>query len=92
MRRLKFELSERTSRRLKAAGGVGLIAVGLPLIPFPLPVGGLVTAAGVVMLTKNSRTAQKGVDKVLEKYPDLPRQYRQLGRKVRELNPIRRKR
>lgn len=89
MRRRKFKLSENAARRLRAAGGVGLIAVGIPLIPFPLPVGGIVTATGVTILARNSRTVQKGVDKVLDKYPDLPRKYRQMGRKLKKMNPLR---
>lgn len=91
MRRRKFELSEDAARRLRATRGIGLIAVGLPLIPFPLPVGGIVTAAGVTILAKNSRTVKKGMDMVLDKYPDLPRQYRGLGRKLNGLNPLRRR-
>jgi len=91
MSRSKRKLSEEASRKLKAAGGVGLIVVGIPLIPFPLPIGWAVTLTGVAVLTKNSNKAQRGLEKLVEKYPDAPRNYRLARRKMSRLNPFARK-
>jgi hypothetical protein len=61
--------SEALRRKARVAGGVALIAVGLPLIPFPLPIGGIVTASGVVVLVRNSRRARAGMGSFLARYP-----------------------
>lgn len=88
MKRSKSKLSKRNSRRLKAAGGVGLIAIGIPLIPFPLPIGWAVTLTGVAVLTNNSDTAKRGVEKLVEKYPSAPRKFRAARQKFKKINPF----
>ncbi|PHR60588.1 MAG: hypothetical protein COA47_07455 [Robiginitomaculum sp.] len=92
MRRPKFGLSKKNSRRLKAAGGIGLIVVGIPLIPFPIPIGGIVTVTGLVVLTNNSDAAKRGMEKLKERYPEAPRQYRKFSRKMRDFKPFKRNR
>ena len=67
---------QRLRRNARAAGGVALIAIGLPLIPFPVPIGGVVTASGVIVLVRNSRRARAAMGRVLARYP-------QTGRKIR---------
>jgi len=90
-KRPNLKLSENAARRLKAAGGVGLIAVGIPLIPLPVPIGWAVTLTGVAVLTKNSDNAREGLDKLVARYPDAPRKYRMARRKLNQINPFTRK-
>ncbi|VAV97643.1 hypothetical protein MNBD_ALPHA06-881 [hydrothermal vent metagenome] len=63
----------------------------MPLIPLPVPIGWAVTLTGVAVLTKNSDRAKRGVDNLLERYPDAPRKYRLARRKISKINPFRRK-
>lgn len=74
---------EKLGRRARAAGGVALIAVGLPLIPFPLPIGGIVTASGVVVLVRNSNTARRTMGSVLARYPNTGKHVRGFFAKLR---------
>ncbi len=74
---------EAFGRKARVAGGVALIAVGLPLIPFPLPIGGIVTAAGVVVLVNNSRRARAGMGSFIARYPKTGRHVRGFFTKVR---------
>lgn len=74
---------ERLRRRARAAGGVALIAVGLPLIPFPLPIGGIVTASGVIVLVRNSNRARRTMGSVLARYPNTGKRVRGFFAKVR---------
>ena len=75
--------AERLRRRGRAVGGIALIAVGLPLIPFPLPVGGVVTASGVIVLVRNSRRARAAMGTVLARYPQTGRKIRRFFARVR---------
>jgi len=88
MKRPKIKLSKENSRKLKAAGGVGLIVVGIPLIPLPVPIGWAVTLTGVAVLTNNSDRAKRGVEKLVAKYPSAPRKFRAAKQKAAELNPF----
>ncbi|MBL4616916.1 MAG: hypothetical protein JKY46_04415 [Robiginitomaculum sp.] len=92
MKRQKKKLSHKNSRRLKAAGGIGLIVVGIPLIPLPVPIGWAVTLTGVAVLTNNSDRAKRGVEKLVAKYPSAPRKFRAAKQKAAELNPFSKKR
>ncbi len=76
--------SEALKRKARIAGGVALIAVGIPLIPFPLPVGGIVTASGVVVLVRNSKRAQKTMGSVLARYPNTGKHIRRFFAKTRK--------
>ncbi len=69
---------QRLRRRVRAAGGIALIAIGLPLIPFPIPIGGIVTTSGAVVLVRNSRRARSALGSLLARHP-------QTGRKIRGL-------
>ena len=92
MKRPEMKLSEKNSRKLKAAGGVGLIVVGIPLIPLPVPIGWAVTLTGVAVLTNNSDRAKEGVEKLVAKYPSVPGKFRMVRQKAGELNPFSKKR
>jgi len=88
MKRPNFSLSHKNTRRLKAAGGVGLIAIGIPLIPLPVPIGWAVTLSGVAVLTNNSDTAKRKVEQLVEKYPTIPQKFRSARQKVKAINPF----
>ncbi len=92
MKHPKIKLSRKNNRRLKAAGGIGLIAVGIPLIPLPIPIGWAVTLSGVAVLTNNSETAKRKVDQFVEKYPTVPRKFRAVREvaqeKAKQINPF----
>ncbi len=75
---------EALKRKARIAGGVALIAVGIPLIPFPLPVGGIVTASGVVVLVRNSKRARKTMGSFLAKYPNTGKHVRGFFAKTRK--------
>ncbi len=76
--------SQRLRRNARAAGGVALIAIGLPLIPFPIPIGGVVTASGVVVLVRNSRRARAAMGSLLARYPQTGRKIRGLFARMRQ--------
>ncbi len=78
--------SEAIARKARVAGGVALIAVGLPLIPFPIPIGGIVTASGVVVLVRNSRRARRTMGSFLARYPKTGKHIRGFFAKTRKKN------
>ncbi len=75
---------EALRRKARVAGGVALIAVGIPLIPFPLPIGGIVTASGVVVLVRNSKRAHRTMGSFLAKYPKTGKHVRGFFAKIRK--------
>ncbi|MDQ7019196.1 MAG: hypothetical protein Q9M33_08520 [Robiginitomaculum sp.] len=77
---------EAIARKARVAGGVALIAVGLPLIPFPIPIGGIVTASGVVVLVRNSRRARRTMGSFLARYPKTGKHIRGFFAKRRKKN------
>ncbi len=76
--------SEAMRRKARIAGGVALVVVGIPLIPFPLPIGGIVTASGVVVLVKNSKRARAGMGSFLAKHPKTGKHVRGFFSKIRK--------
>lgn len=76
--------SESFRRKARVAGGVALVAVGIPLIPLPIPIGGIVTAAGIVVLVNNSKRARAGMGSFLARYPKTGKHVRGFFAKIRK--------
>lgn len=75
--------AQKRKRYTKVAGGVAMIVVGLPLIPFPLPVGGVVTFGGIYMVVNNSKRARSLMGSTLARYPKLGKRVRHLFKRKR---------